>query len=225
MCDDYTNHLLECILDRLESDEYESGPIYTVGGGPGTYQLRSPYNTECEYLPVGAQLAATSGNGLVVITNNNAGMNTFTLGTSLGLVSSGSDMNNAFEGIVLPTSTTQSPLMAVDHWQPLGRGAALYIYVTGTASYAYIALRRRIDKYIPQMERMFPKTHSSPQSRRALRQLPAASNFAAGFESQYPDLSGAQGKEKIPYRHEQINEQDDTRNIGNAIRRVARYGR
>jgi len=223
MGDDYTNHLLECILDRLESDEYESGPVYTIGGGPGTYQLHSPYNTECEFLVVGAVLAATSGNGLIVITNNNAGMNTFTLGTNLGLASSGGDMNNAFEGVVIPTSTTASPVLAIDHWMPLGRGANVFAYVTGTASYAYIAIRRKLDRYIPEMQRDYPKTHSQPQSRRALRQLPAMSPMAAGWESRYPTLAGRNSG----YEHQTVDETgpEDTQGIGNVLKRVVRYGR
>lgn len=222
MCEgttDYTNHLLECILDRLESDEYESGAIYTVGGPPGTYQLHSPYNTECEYLVIGAALAAISGNGMVVVSNNNPGLQ-LALGQTFGAATQGSD-NTAFEGVALPTGTQVTPTMAIDHWQPLARGGNLYIYVTTTASYAYIALRRKLERYIPEMPRMYPQTHSQPQSRRAVRSLPAQSPMVAGFESQYPDLR----REKSGYVHESALYNEDTRNIGNVIKRVQRYGR
>lgn len=198
MCDQQTNDLLLRIANRLDSDEYEQGGIYTIGGGPGQYQLRSPYNTECEFLAIGAYLAATAGNGVVVISNNNANLNAFTLGQPLGASANGSDMNNAFDGIVLPTSATLNSLIAVDHWQPLGRGANIYVYVTGTASYALVALRRRLDRspvYSNAPRVNYPHTHSQRQSNRANRMLPAMSPMALGAEARYPIPGGP------PYNH------------------------
>lgn len=199
MCDQQTNDLLLRIANRLDSDEYEQGGIYTLGGPAGLYQLRSPYNTECEYLVIGAYLAAVSGNGVVVVSNNNAGLNTFSLGQSLGSSTNGSDMNNAFDGVVLPTSATINSLIAVDHWQPMGRGASIYVYVTGTASYALIALKRRLDRspvYANAPRIGYPHTHTQRQSTRYQRSLPAMSPMALGAESRYPVPGGK------PYSHD-----------------------
>lgn len=327
-----TDELLGRILQRLDSDEYEPLGIYTIGGAPGNYQLRTPVNTEVEYLVVGAYLASnpvsafgesvnvfnqnngtatsfTSGDigvgqitivdidiiftsftggttptitynisrkdqfgnyniiwtsgaksaafsnfvtigvgagqgssaaanvqsvgvdlgdnlqvsytttgaptsvtqsisikgkgpqtpaatgGTVIITNNNPITN-FTLGTALGAASAGSDMNNALEGVVLPTSGTISSLIAVDYWMPAGRGANIYVLVVGAASYALIAIRRKLARYIPVRERVFPKTHSQPPPRRWERVLPAQGPMGAGFESQYPAPGGK------PYQHQ-----------------------
>lgn len=213
-----TLHLLKCILDRLESDEYESGGIYTIGGAAGNYALKSPYNTECEFLIVGAYLAATSGNGLVVVTNGNPVTN-FTLGTNLGSTASGTDYGNALEGVVLPTSATINSLIAVDHWMPLARSSTVYVLVTGTASYALIALRRKLERYIPEVVRPQPRTHSIPQSRRFSRTLPAESPMVQGFDEQYA------GGPHHPYTHSEIPEEQDPANVGRVARRMARYGR
>ena len=330
---DQTDALLAGILQRLNSDEYESLGLYTIGGPPGNYQLRSPVNTEVEYLVVGAYLATTTSNangevtatlltnnqtsnanftsadipvgqytvldldivftsftggtspsitynlarkdsfgnyniiwssgaktaafttslsvgigaaagsapaandatvgvdfgdtvqvswtiagaptsitqattlkgkgpfvsaapqGMVVVTNNNPITN-FSLGQSLGASSAGSDMNNALEGVVLPTTSTINSLIAVDYWMPTGRGANIYVLVTGTASYALIAVRRKLERYIPVRQRAYPHTHSHPAPRRWERILPAESTQVAGFESQYPAPGGK------PYQHQ-----------------------
>ena len=328
-----TDDLLTRILSHMESDEYESLGLYTVGGPPGNYQLRSPVNTEFEYLVVGAYLAVppaavsseatsvvlnnastlgsgftstdltvgqftvldidivftsfiggtaptiqyfinrkdTAGNydklwgpaaistattydisigigasqgsnpsgtvqtvgvdfgdivqvgyvttgaptsvtqtisikgkgpivpsltqGTVVITNNNPITN-FTLGTSLGAAAAGSDMNNALEGVVLPTSSTINSLIAVDYWMPAGRGANVYVLVLTAASYALIATRRKLSRFIPVRERIYPKTHSQPAPRRFERTLPAQSPMVAGFQSQEQTPGGK------PYQHQ-----------------------
>lgn len=326
-----TDDILEKIYRSVDSDKYESLGLYTIGGPPGNYLLRTPVNTEVEYLVVGAYLATAPANiasegtsvvlnntstaasftsadlsvgqftvldvdiiftsftggvsptiqyfinrkdaqgnyqkiwgpaaisaattydisigagvaqggnptgtdqsvgldfgdilqvgyvttgaptsvtqyisikgkgpiipsitqGTVIITNNNPIAN-FTLGTSLGATSAGSDMNNAFEGVVLPTSATINSLIAVDYWMPAGRGANIYVLVLTAASYALIAIRRKLERNIPVRERIFPKTHSQPQSRRFERTLPAQSPMVAGYESQYPTPGGR------PYQH------------------------
>jgi hypothetical protein len=67
--DEHIENLLQHILDRLESDEYEPGPIKTVGGITSSYIVRSPYNTECEWAVIGTlgNLSSTLGEGTRVI--------------------------------------------------------------------------------------------------------------------------------------------------------------
>jgi hypothetical protein len=218
MLDDNAVHLLSCILDKLESDEYEAGGIYTIGGPPGQYMLKSPYNTECEYLIVGAYLAATSGNGAVAISAANPSITQLSLGQSFGAAAQGSEGSNPFEGVFLPTSATINSLIAVDHWQPLGKGVIIYAQVFTTASYAIIAMRRKLERYIPEQPRLKPHTHSLPVSRRPMRVLPAESPQVAGYHAQY--AGGPEG----PYQHI-VPDNEDPANVGRVARRMARYGR
>src|SRR5258708_13723613 len=117
MCDDYTNHLLEWILGRLESDEHENGGIYTLGGSVANspYALRSPYNTECEYMVIGATLVSGATAGYVVVSNGNPSGGQYGTGNSFGsLAQGGGDLNNALQGVVLfPKSTTNALLACV----------------------------------------------------------------------------------------------------------------
>lgn len=207
--------LLQKIVASLDSDRYENGGIYTIGGAPGVYQLRSPYNTECEYMVLGAVLAATSGNGLVVISNNNNALSNLSLGQSFG--GSGFSDNTAFEGIVLPTGASSNSIIAVEHWQPLGRGANIYVFVSTTASYAYIALRRRLDRAIPNTPRPTPHTHSLPAPRRHQRILAATGPMGQGFDDRYQ-------RGMVPYVHQPPGPEDPA-NIGNVDRRYSRNGR
>jgi len=52
---------LQEIAKRLDSDEYEYSDPYTIGGATGTYQLFSPWNTECEWAIVSALAHGTFG--------------------------------------------------------------------------------------------------------------------------------------------------------------------
>jgi hypothetical protein len=77
MCNDEA--ILQClqaIEDTLSSDQYEPGPIKTVGGISGSYIVRSPYNTECEWAiaavvnsGVTFSTATTSANTLATISS------------------------------------------------------------------------------------------------------------------------------------------------------------
>ena len=53
--------VLKQILAKLDSDEYEYSDPYTIGGSTGTYQLFSPWNTECEWAVVSALAHGTFG--------------------------------------------------------------------------------------------------------------------------------------------------------------------
>jgi len=173
-------------LESLNSDKYESGGVYTVGGAIGNYVLRSPYNTECEYMVIGSALAAASGNGVVVVSNNNPSLQ-LGLSNSFGQILAGGQESNGFEGLVMPVSATINTNMAVDYWMPLGRGANIYIYITGASCYAYIALRRMLDRYIPMAPRAKPATHSFPVSGapgRVYSGVPAGQESALGVR--YP---------------------------------------
>ncbi len=183
--------LLQIVADNT-GDEYEPGPVLTVGGGANNYVVRSPFNTESEFCVIGALMAAASGNGSIVISSSNPGI-AAPAGNSFGLVSQGED-NNAFDGYVLPISTTLSPIL-IEHWQPLGRGVNIYVLVSGVSGFALIAFRRKLIKYLPDKPRVKPATHTHPQSQAPLRRLPAQSTMVAGYESKYPLLG-----EKVPYQ-------------------------
>lgn len=171
---------LQRIETRLNSDEYEAGPVVTVGGAAGMYLARSPFNTECEYMVIAALMAATSGNGSIVISASNPAIIAPT-GT-YGLASSGED-NNAFDGYLLPVSTTQSPVL-LEHWQPLGRGLNINVLVSGTSAFALIAFRRKLDRAISSPPRRRAHTHSLPQSRRVSRNIAQAGHerYGQGFD-------------------------------------------
>jgi hypothetical protein len=189
---------LERIEAQLKSDEYEQGPVVTVGGGANLYLARSPYNTECEFMVIAALMAASSGNGSIVISSTNPAITA--PGGNFGLASGGMD-NNMFDGYILPVSTTQSPVL-LEHWQPLGRGANVNVLVSGVSAFAIIAFRRKLDRAIPAPPRRQPHSHSHVQSRRGAR------TFMAGFENQYPGTN---------YEHETVPESQDTEEIQQGV--------
>lgn len=137
------------------------------------------------------------GNGVVAVSA--ADPTTVPVNPTLGLNTA--EDNNAFNGFLVPITYGQSHDVS-PHWQPLGRGANLYITITPVSGLAYasIAFRRKLDRAIPAPPRREAHTHSHVGSRRGTR------TFAAGFEAQYP---------RDKYIHEEIPESQDTAAIGN----------
>jgi hypothetical protein len=186
--------ILQSIENRLNSDEYEAGPILTVGGNTNLYLIRSPFNTECEYAIISV---SASGTGFAIVSQSNGINIPDTSGaTQYGLASTGGD-SNPIEGLLINASTNSSkqpPLF----WQPLGRGINLYVAITAQATFATfisIAFRRKLNRYIPEPPIRKPNTHSHPTSRRGNR------TFQEGFEAQYPHED---------YVHEEIPVSQDT---------------
>lgn len=201
MFDDDFLACLQRIEARLNSDEYEYGGFWTVGGPTGLYAIHSPYNTECEWAPI--SFCALTGRGIVVVSSaNNDQLSLPGDGSvSIGLFSGGAD-NNALEAFVsVQAANNGEPF--VPTWQPLGRGASLFVSISmasgAQSGYFCAGFRRKLDRAIPAPPRRDAHTHSHVESRRGVR------TFAAGFEAQYP---------RDKYIHEEIPESQDTANIG-----------
>ena len=158
---------LQYIRASLDSDEYEPGGTFTLGGPTGTYVVRSPFNTECEY----AVLAVSgTGTGLIAVSGSNPAIAvpSSTGGTSYGLMSSGED-NNALDGYILSVGASlgQTPEL---FFQPLGKGANVYVSVSvavSTAGFVVIAFRRKLARTILQIPRQRPHTHTPLSARQA----------------------------------------------------------
>jgi hypothetical protein len=219
MCDDEMKQILRDILESSNSDEYEPGGIFTVGGSTGVYAIKTPFNTECEWSLVFASVTGTAGDVNVSVSGSNP---TIVSGATqvYGLLSGGGEGNNALEGWALHVSSTgASP---IEFWTPLGRGGTVYVSITSVVGNAYvqIAFRRLMLKYIPDVPRPMPATHSRVQSRRPLRMIGSLSKQMSGFEQQYPTLGA-----KTPYLHEPIPEDQDVANISTRVNRYRPGGR
>ena len=220
MCDDEKiKDLLQDILDSSLSDKYEPGGVFTIGGGTGTYAIKTPFNTEAEWSVVFASTTGNAGDCNIVVSASNPTVLANPAST-YGLLSGGGEGNNAFEGWALHvTSTGASP---IEYWSPLGRGGTVYasiVSVTGSA-FIQVAFRRLMQKYIPNKPRIAPTTHSHVQSRRPLRMLESLSKQMSGFEQQYPTLGA-----KTPFEHEPIPLDQDVENITTRVRRYRPGGR
>lgn len=185
MCEDMQHQILAC-LQRIEaelsSDKYEQG-IYTVGGGSGNYLLPSPYNTECEFSVLAVFNQGANAAGVVYISSSNAGIASQTsTPPTVGASSNGED-TNVYEGYIIPVTTTEVPILP-KLWLPLGRGKNIFINAAMSAGNAYIliAVRRKLDRVLPDKPVQKSQTHSQPLSRRALRYHAAQSAMSAGAE-------------------------------------------
>lgn len=195
---------LSDILYSLQSQRYEMGGVFTVGGGTGLYMIKSPFNTECEV-------------SLITVSTNNATVSSFafspanpsltapptsTTVVSLGAIAGGSEGGNPLEG----TSgfvQSSAPYNRGDIWVPMGRGAILYFAVnTGanTIVYAQVGFRRSYAHTLPDGVRVPPATQGRAYNRRSIRVLDGLSKQYSGFDAQYPTLEG--GKEQ--YTHNEI---------------------
>lgn len=183
MCDDETKLLLGAIYDRLDSDEYEPGPAKTIGGVAGAYMIRSPYNTECEFNVIGVSNTLTGATvGAVIISGHDNTQFTAIASNTFGPVSGGGE-GNALDGYVLTMTSTAIPVLN-EHWQPMGRGANLYMSVIAATGsiFVIIAFRRKLDRVLHDIPRPKPSTHT-PISRRRERIQPAESPMTAGYHN------------------------------------------
>lgn len=217
MCDDETKVLLGMIFDALDSDEYEPGPAKTIGGPAGAYMVRSPYNTECEFNVLGVSGTLTGATvGAAVISGHDNTQFTAITSNSFGLVLSGGE-GNALDGYVIALSATAIPVLN-EHWQPLGRGANLYIsIIAATGSiYLIIAFRRKLKRLSHDIPRPKPSTHT-PISRRQQRTQRAESPMTAGAHNRLVPAG-------IRYEHLEPGDEDTTV-LGMVQRRMRNIGR
>lgn len=186
--------ILEC-LRRIEasvsSDKYEQLGIWTIGGGNGTYSLKSPVNTEAEYALYGI---SASGACNVLIGQNQFGNALDTTGaTSYG--SGGGNESNPLEGqfYVISAATPFTPTGEF-YWQPMGKGSAIYIKIAGLAggssAFALVIWRRLLNRAIPGPIRRPPVTHSLRLTDRPQRMLAAQSQMEANAEEGRTVLPG-----------------------------------
>ena len=218
---------LQDILYSLQSQQYEPGGIFTIGGATGLYQLKSPWNTECEYALLTVDTNSTTFSTFAFSSSNPSLTAPPTSGNplNLGSLSQGSEASNPLEGYIGYVNGT-SPNEYSPIWVPMGRGAILYFATNvGGANngvYASVAFRRSYAHLLPDRVRhLAPSTHSRPYSRRNIRILDGLSKQYSGYDAQYPQRAG--GKET--YEHEEIPwEQDPVGSLGR-IRGNARSGR
>lgn len=218
---------LDDILFSLQSQRYEMGGVFTIGGATGIYQLKSPFNTECEYALISVDTNSSTSSSFAVSQSNPSltAPPTSTTVINLGTYSQGSETSNPLEGIIGFVVNTSANVY-VPVWQPLGRGAIIYLAtnVTGanTAVYANIAFRRSYLHMLPDRARHLPPaTHSRPYSRRNIRMIEGMSKQYSGFDAQYPTRQD--GKET--YNHEAIPWEQDARGSLNNVRGQGRSGR
>jgi len=216
VCDDETKELLSEILYSLQSEKYEYGGIFTIGGPTGTYMIKSPWNTECEFSIVGITTSANTGSAFT-ISSSNPIVTVPTITTSFAAQSLGVDSNNPLDGISGFT-TNSSDMFYGRIWQPLGRGAFIYATVNPGVNQAClinIAFRRLFVHLIPETVRtLAPTTHTRPQSRRAIRTIPGVSQQVAGFAAQYPQRD-RRGREY--YQHENTPWEEDAKSSSTVI--------
>jgi hypothetical protein len=158
-------------------DPYEAGPIITIGGPTGTYVIRSPWNTECEYA---LYLVSANGSGIAVLSASNNSLLQITANPpTIGSTANGMD-TNVLEApfILLAANLFLSPPL---HWQPLGRGANLYLAQTLASGNAYfnIAFRRLAKQIIPRLAPFKPHTH-----------VPLSGKMARTFYEGYDEAHG-----------------------------------
>lgn len=207
------------ILFSLQSQLYEPGGYFTIGGPTGTYMLKSPFNTECEYSVV--VVDANVAGGQFSISSSNPATLAPASTSTFGLASQGSEGSNPLEGIAGFVGV--NPNFYGNIWTPLGRGVTIYMNVTGSASVlATISFRRAYMHLLPDRARHLPPaTHTRPYSRRNIRMIEGMSKQYSGYDAQYPTRQD--GKET--YSHEAIPWEQDARGSLNNVRGQSRSGR
>ena len=187
------------------SDEYEISDPLTIGGATGTYEVSSPYNTECEWAIISALgIGTLASTATFVVGSKNPNPPTLSSSYSFGNVTStGRDNNNplpAYPGAL----TSQAPFVTYggDNYMPLPSPASVYVQTNTPAStivLVTIQFRRKLDRVIPDKPRQKPHTHSHVAGRRGHRTM------MAGFAAQYPE-------EGQPYQHVGLPPQDTEEN-------------
>jgi hypothetical protein len=200
--------ILECLhrIERtIESDKYEALGIWTVGGGNGSYTLKSPVNTESEWALFG--IAATGACQILVSDNPNPNAPAITGAVNYG--AGGGNESNPLAGLffAIPATPTYIPQTAL-YWQPTGKGSAITVVIAGlsaASAFVMIAWRRLLNREIPGPVRQRPATHTTRQSYRNQRTLAAESQMTAGFEEGRYPLPGGNF-----YQHEVVPATNDT---------------
>lgn len=191
MCEhDEVLQRLQGILDTLNGDKYEDLGVWTVGGANGVYSLKSPANTEAEFALFG--ISATSA--CQVLVSQNQQSNNLAINGAVSYGTGGGNENNALEGMFLtiPAATSGAPT-SFDYWQPIGRGSSIYVLISGLSSnacFVMFAFRRLLLREIPAPPRRPPITHTTRQSARYQRTLPAMSPEVVGAMEQRTVLPG-----------------------------------
>lgn len=208
--------ILEClyaIRDAVSSDKYEQLGVWTVGGGNGTYSLKSPVNTEAEYALFGI---SASGACNVLISQNQFGNALDTTGaTKYG--SGGGNEGNAMEGqFYVAAAATTFTSTGEFYWQPVGKGSSIYIAIgglSGASCFVLIVWRRLLNRYIQAPPRVQPVTHSLRLTDRPQRMLAGQSQMEANAIEGRTAIPGGS-----PYHHtlspaEQYDQAADARGI------------
>jgi hypothetical protein len=146
--------LLRQILAALQSDQYEYSDPYTIGGPNGLYQLRTPWNTECEWWLVSVA-GNVNQNAIFSIGSKNPNQPTINFGSgpSIGLVSSGTD--SAMNSFIGQLSVNSSMITYDRLFLPLAGNSLVYFNNQTTAGgvcYATIVFRRSYAIAIPDTE-------------------------------------------------------------------------
>lgn len=203
--------VLQDIRSALAGESYEPLGHWTIGGGPGTYQIKTPTNTECEFKLASLTTTQSTPHGYIVSVANPTIIAPVINTVSYGLLTQGSEGSNPYDGFAGFVQATQD--VTSEAWQPLGRGVIVYFNHGATAGQSClltIAFRRAYLHVLPNKPRMQPHTHTHPQSRRPLRMMTALSEQYSGYESQYPRPYGSN------YDHNEIPESQDLGNISSA---------
>lgn len=208
--------ILEClyaIRDAVSSDKYEQLGVWTVGGGNGTYTVKSPVNTEAEYAIY--DISATGACQIYI--SQNPAPNNPAINGSVNYGSGGGSDSNVMEGhfIAVTSAFVGSPDVAL-LWQPVGRGNSIYVTISGltsNAAFVVVAWRRLLNRYIPAPARKAPVTHSLRLTDRPQRMLAGQSQMEANALEGRTAIPGGS-----PYHHtkspgEQYDQAADARGI------------
>lgn len=225
--DDALHEILQClqaIEDATLSDQYEISDPFTIGGPSGTYQMVTPWNTECEWAMVSALAVGTlATTATFSIGSKNQQQALLTGANSFGPIATGGrDNNNALPSFVGALTATAPFVTYQSDYMPLGSPADIYLVTNTpatTAVFITLLCRRKLVRYIPDKPRQQPHTHTRPQSRMHARKLAAQSTMVSGFEGQYPEAGGP------PYEHAIVpSPGQDTGVARRGIFALGRYG-
>lgn len=187
MCD-FSAEILEC-LRRIEADtagdKYESLGVWTPGGGNGTYTLKSPVNTESEW----AVFGITASGACTILISDNPTPNAPAVNGSVNYGAGGGNESNPLPGYFYNIAAASYIPQTAFFWQPTGKGSSITIVIAGLSSqsaFVMIGWRRLLLREIPGPIRTTPATHTTRQSTRFQRTLPAESTQVQGFDEQYP---------------------------------------
>jgi len=159
---------LSRIAELLDSDEYEISDPLTMGGAAGLYQIRNPYNTECEWSMVSATSGTTAAS--YVVGSKNPIQANLGFANADVLAPAGYSDNNPLQSYV-GSLTTQAPTVTyTDAYMPLAGNGTVYLRVVSASGEALITIRfrRKLEKWIPTIQPLpKPSTHTPLSARNA----------------------------------------------------------